>query len=222
MKAGDAQSANDPPALAEDELAAATPGLLGQVGLWASLRLPAAGTTDPARQPWLTYWTTRLDEHLDVQLARERHAAAYRAFDLAGDVQGTLLCLAAIIEGFYVDEGTLEPLDSWIQALAERLLAPGLWPSLELEARVMACGVGVRLRDPAHPLLARWAARGPTLLRQLKPGPTRLKVATFLAHHHFWRGEFARAGLIIDAVPGLEVDGLLPDEALMWPARKCQ
>jgi LuxR family maltose regulon positive regulatory protein len=81
---------------------------------------------------------------------------------------------------------------------------------------VLACGVGILLRDQAHPLLAGWAERGATLVRQLKPGAARLKLATFLAQYHLWRGEFSRASLIVDALPGLEMTGLLPAEALVW------
>jgi DNA-binding SARP family transcriptional activator len=153
---------------------------------------------------------------MDVLEARALFEAAFEAFDARGDRIGELLCIAAIIETFYVDEGPLDPLDRWIAALHERLPADGQWPSAELEARVIACGVGILLRDQSHPLLSRWATRGASLVRQLKPGAGRLKLATFLAQYHFWRGEFGRTGLIVDALPGLDMGGLLPGEALVW------
>jgi DNA-binding SARP family transcriptional activator len=204
--------------IGEQELAASSLGLLGLHGLWASLRLPLASQVDPSREPWLAYWTTLLAPATEVLQARARLARALAAFEQHGDRVGELLCLAAIIEGFYVEEGALEPLDDWIDALARRLPLAGQWPSEELEARVMGCGVAVRLRQPAHPMLIQWAERGATLVRQLRPGPGRIKLASFLAQHHFWRGEFARCELIIDALPGLQVDGLQPAEALVWLA----
>jgi DNA-binding SARP family transcriptional activator len=142
--------------------------------------------------------------------------AAFGACVARGDRIGELLRLAAIIEGFYVEEGALEPLDHWIAALQARLPAPDAWPSPELEARIIGCGVGIRLRAPAHPMLDAWAARGAVLVRQLAPGAARTKLATFLAQHHLWRGDLARAGVIIDAMPGLDVSALLPGEALVW------
>jgi DNA-binding SARP family transcriptional activator/tetratricopeptide (TPR) repeat protein len=202
--------------LSEQALAAASPGLLVQPALWSALRLPAAAQLAPSDAPWTAYWATRLDAALDPVDARTRLAAAFGAMGRLGDRSGELACLAAIIEGYYVDEGALEPLDGWIAALVERLPADDSWPSIDLEAHVMACGVGILLRAPQHPLLVRWAERGAALVRQVRPGAGRLKLATFLAQYHFWRGEFGRTALIVDALPGLDVAGLLPAEALVW------
>lgn len=205
------------PSLSEQELAAASLGLLAQPTMWSSLRLPPPAEAAMAHQaPWTVYWATRLDAALDVLAARDRFQAALDAFGERGDRVGELLCLAAIIEGFYVDEGALDPLDHWSDELERRLPAADAWPSIELEARIMACGVGILLRNPSHPLLAAWAARGTVLVRQVRPGAGRLKLATFLAQYHVWRGEFGRTALIVDALPGLDMAGLLPAEALVW------
>ncbi len=205
-----------PPVLAERALAAASPALLAQPALWSSLCLPQGAPPDPSAAPWTAYWATRLDAALDPAAARARLEAALGGMLQCGDRTGALACTAAIIEGFYVDEGTLDPLDHWIMVLEQQLPADGAWPSLDLEVHVMACGVGVLLRAPQHPLLARWAERGATLVRQVKPGAGRLKLATFLAQYHFWRGEFGRTALIVDQLPGLDIAGLLPAEALVW------
>ncbi len=205
------------PTLTEQELAASSLGLLAQPTLWSALRLPQVGARAPAHvEPWTASWATRLDASMDVEHARALYEAACAAFAERGDRVGELLAVAAIIEGFYVDEGALDPLDGWIAALCERLPPADRWPSIELEARVIACGVGIRLRNPSHPLLAQWAARGASLVRQVKPGAGRLKLATFLAQYHHGRGEFGRTALIVDALPGLDMAGLLPGEALVW------
>jgi LuxR family maltose regulon positive regulatory protein len=200
----------------EQALAAACLSLLAQPALWPQLRLPAPTIARAAEAPWATFWATRVDAALDVGEARRLLEAAFAAFTAHQDRLGELLSLAAIIEGFYVEEGSLEPLDGWIAELAKRLPNAGTWPSPELEARVLACGVGILLRDQAHPLLADWAERGATLVRRLKPGAARLKLATFLAQYHLWRGDFSRASLIVDALPGLDMTGLLPAEQLVW------
>lgn len=188
--------------------------LLAQPHLAAALHLPPR--PDGQEQPWSLYWATRLQPTLHVAVARERLAHARVGFAARADLAGELLCLAAIIEGFYVEEGSLEPLDAWVPALEQCLPAAGAWPSDELEAWVMACGIGLRLRHPRHALLQAWAARGGTLLRHLRPGAARLKLATFLAQHHLGRGELGRAGLIVEAVPGLDLRTLQPAEALVW------
>lgn len=203
--------------LSEQELASASLGLLAQPTMWPSLRLPAATARATAHnEPWTTYWATRLDPTIEVEVARALYEAALAAFGERSDRVGELLCLAAIIEGFYVDEGPLDPLDHWIAALCQRLPAEQPWPSIELEARTIACGIGILLRNPSHPLLAQWAARASVLVRQVKPGAGRLKLATFLAQYHLWRGEFGRTAVVIDALPGLDMAGLLPGEALVW------
>lgn len=204
------------PAPTEQELAASCLSLLAQPALWPQLRLPPPTAARAAEAPWATYWATRVDAALDVAEARALLEAAFATFTTQQDRLGELLCLAAIIESYYVDEGSLEPLDGWIAELARRLPNRQGWASQELEARVLACGVGILLRDQTHPLLAGWAERGATLARQLKPGASRLKLATFLAQYHLWRGEFSRASLIVDALPGLDMSGLLPGEALVW------
>ncbi|MEK8032654.1 bacterial transcriptional activator domain-containing protein [Ideonella sp. DXS29W] len=203
-------------ALTEQQLAASALGLLAQPALWTQLHLPAATTASAADSPWTTYWATRIDSSLDAAESRGLLEAAFAAFTSQADHPGEMLCLASIIESYYVDEGSLEPLDAWIAELERRLPAEGGWASPELEARVLACGVGILLRDQTHPLLAAWARRGSALVRQLKPGASRLKLATFLAQYHLWRGEFSRASLIVEALPGLDMTGLLPGEALVW------
>ena len=205
-----------PRCLSEQELAAASLGLLAQPMMWPSLRLPpVADLASVHEAPWTTYWTTRLDAAMDVLEARQRLESALAAFSERDDRVGELLCLAAIIEGFYVDEGPLDPLDHWTAELCRRLPADDGWPSIELESRIIACGVGILLRSPAHPQLAQWAARGAVLVRLVKPSAGRLKLATFLAQYHLWRGEFERTALLIDTMPGLDMTGLLPAEALV-------
>lgn len=200
----------------EAELASAALLLLGQPALWPSLRAGPASASAARTAPWRTYWAARGADQLPVAEARACFEAALEAFGAAGDRVGELACLAAIIEGFYVEEGPLDPLDHWIAELVRRLPEEGGWPSPEFEARVIACGVGIVLRDPLHPLLAPWAARGAVLARQIKPGPLRVKLASFLAQYHLWRGEFERSGLFVDALPGLDAAGLLPAETLLW------
>ena len=133
-----------------------------------ALQLP--GCDAAHERPWTTCWSTRLDGTLRVEQARCRFEAAFAAFAARGDRVGELLCIAAIIEGFYVEEGPLDPLDQWIAALSERLPVDGHWPSDEVEATIIASGVAIRLRNPSHPLLAAWATRGASLMRHLKPG----------------------------------------------------
>jgi LuxR family transcriptional regulator, maltose regulon positive regulatory protein len=200
----------------EAELAASTLALLAKPALWPSLRIGKCSPAAAAKAPWSAYWSARLDANLDATAARELLAAAAQAFEDQREPTGALLCAAAVIETFYVEEGALDPMDAWIERLARLLPADGAWSTPELEAQVMACGIGIVLRDQTHPLLGRWAERGAVLVRQLAPGAVRVKLATFLLQYHLWRGEFGKTGMIVDALPGLDLAGLLPAEALVW------
>ncbi|MBS0445826.1 MAG: bacterial transcriptional activator domain-containing protein [Proteobacteria bacterium] len=203
-------------AVTESELAAASLGLLARPASWPALALPAPSPALASASPWQGYWSARRAGPLGARASREVLAAALTAFGRRGERNGELLALAAIIEGYYVEEGALDPLDDWIAMLVARLPDDDGWPAPELEATVMACGIGIILRDQSHPLLARWAARGTELVRRMAPGACRLKLATFLVQYHLWRGEFTRTALIVDALPGLDVAGLPPGEALVW------
>lgn len=196
------------------------PQQLDTPALWPVLAAAAGPAPDPARQPWAGYWLARLDTQTPVAANRQRLQAVLAGFEQAGDTAGCLLCLAAIIEGYYVEEGPLDPLDGWIARLQAQLPAEGAWPAATLEAQVMACGLAIRLRSPQHPLLAAWADRGGVLVRQLPPGASRLKLATFLGQYHLWRGDFGRSALVVDTLPGLGPQaltaGLPPTELLAW------
>ena len=98
----------------EPELAATALALLAQPALWPAMRLGPVDAAAAGERPWATYWSTRLDARLPVVEARARYATAFATFGEHGDRVGELLSLAAIIEGFYVDEGPLDPLDPWI------------------------------------------------------------------------------------------------------------
>lgn len=206
------------PAPAPDEAALAA-GVLDWLALprpWDSALGLAPAPPDPAQAPWTTYWATRRQIHLPPLAARQAFAAAAQAFADRGDAPGELLCTAAVIETFYVDEGPLAPMDDWVARLQARLPAPDAWPSPALAAQVMACGLAITLRDQRHPLLAHWAEAGMGLLRQLPSGAVRMKLATFLLQYRLWRGEMGHCHLILDALPGVETSVLLPTEALAW------
>ncbi len=201
---------------AVDLTAAEAISLLGQHHPWRGFEWPAASAEMATQRPWLAYASARLDCTLAPAAARDVFAAALTRFDALHERTGALLALAALLETYYLDEVPLQPMDAWISALQGRLARDDAWPSPEVQAQVMACGLAIALRNQTHALLVCWAAQGPALLRQLPAGGPRLKLATFLLQYHCWRGELGQASLIVDALPGLSHDGLLPGEAVVW------
>jgi DNA-binding SARP family transcriptional activator len=200
-------------ALDESELAAASLALLAQPRLWPGL--PKAPGADAG--PWTLYWSTRADARLAPATARERLGRAFERFEAAGDRTGALLAAAAAIDTYYVDETALHPLDAWIERLQVRVPAGAeAWPSREVQAQTMACGQAIVLRDQTHPLLQRWAPEAERLVRELPAGPLRTRLAIFVLQFHLWRGGFATAWALLEALPGLSAAELPPAEAMAW------
>jgi DNA-binding SARP family transcriptional activator len=201
----------------EAELAAIAPTLFTRASLWPGLALADDAADHAERSPWSAYWALRLGSLSDPAADRARLETAYATFSARGECLGALLAVAAAIETYYFDETPLEPLDSWIERL-ERALAAAQppWPNAECGAEIMACGSGVLLRQPAHALLAQWAAQAPRALARTAPGPSRIKYAAFVVQHHLWRGEFGTCASVIDALPGVDLSLLRPPEALLW------
>lgn len=200
--------------IAESELAAASASLFARHALWREIVLPADARLRARQAPWSAYWAVRLGPLADAAADRAVLEAASDRFDATGEALGALLAAAAAIETYYYDETSLEPLDGWIARL-ERAWSVAHVDG-ECAAEVMACGNGLRLRQPGHRLLAEWAAQGPSLLTRLAPGPSRLKYAAFIVQYHLWRGEFGACAVILDALPGVDLTVLRPPEALLW------
>ncbi len=201
----------------EAELAAIAPTLFTRASLWPGLVLADDAADHAERSPWSAYWALRLGSLSDPAADRARLEAAYAAFSARGERLGALLAVAAAIETYYYDETPLEPLDTWIERLEQALaVAEPPWPNAECGAEIMACGSGVLLRQPAHALLAQWAAQAPRALARAAQGPSRIKYAAFVVQHHLWRGEFGTCATVIDALPGVDLSLLRPPEALLW------
>jgi DNA-binding SARP family transcriptional activator len=72
------------------------------------------------------------------------------------------------------------------------------------------------IHPQVQPELRRWAARGPAMLRQIAPGAARMRVATAMLHYHLWRGDLGDAAFIVDLLPGVDPNDLVPTDALTW------
>jgi LuxR family transcriptional regulator, maltose regulon positive regulatory protein len=205
------------PVIGEAELAAASATLFARADLWHDLRLPATARDNAGAAPWSAYWALRLGPLADPAADRAVLEGVHAAFLERGDRLGALLASAAAIESYYHDETALEPLDGWIARLEAQLAAgQAPWPNPECGAEVMACGSGILLRQPRHPLLADWAEQGRRAVLHMAHGPSRIKLAAFIVQYHLWRGESGASALVADALPGVDLSQLRAPEALLW------
>ena len=157
--------------IGEAELAAVAPSLFARPALWPRPRAAGRSAHGAGSAPWSAYWAVRLGDLADPAADRAVLEQACSAFESRGERLGEMLALAAAIETYYFDETELQPLDALISRL-DAVLGPGepAWPNPECAAEVMACGAAIRLRQPAHPRLAEWAAAAPRALTRTAQG----------------------------------------------------
>lgn len=126
-------------------------------------------------EPWLAYWLGRCHLALRVAGAREGLAAAFDAFERAGDAEGAFSSCAWLLR----TSGAAEEVARWIAA-AERIAAAH--PRLDdprAEARAIAQFARVPQLPPGHPLVVRFAARAEALSRSLEDPGLRMRMAGF-------------------------------------------
>ncbi len=110
--------------------------------------------------PWLLYWRGACLMPVDPASARLVYERAFNAFKEHGDVAGTLLSWAGVVETICYGHEDCTLLDRWIGTLDELMGGLGRFPSLEIEARVAAAMVtALAWRAPCRPDFDHWAGR---------------------------------------------------------------
>jgi len=182
------------------------PTLLAR-GQLATLARWVASVPSEAAQglPGLLYWGGIGQMAADPAAARERLVAAYRGYANEADTVGALLAACAVLQSHFLEWNDWTGARPWVDVVARLVEALGEYPSLEVEARVIATGAeGLIFPCPEHPLAARWADRAEQLIATLPDPPLRVALASFAIGYRLWRGEPRRARHIADLVRPLE------------------
>lgn len=157
---------------------------------------------DAMRQssPWLTYWAAACRVMIDPAAARADFESAFALFKTDDDLPGQWLCWAGIAETFVFGWDSLAGFDPWIAQLEFLLARQRAFPSVEVEARVLAGGVGLLFRRPDHPLLTIWAERALTLIRSRQAKSHAAMLAHYAGFYHMWRGHTQALDAVLEAV----------------------
>lgn len=150
--------------------------------------------------PWLVFWAAACRMMSDPAVARTDFERAYATFKAIGDLSGQWLCWAAVAETFLLGWDSLAGLDRWIEELESLLSLHRDFPSLEVEARVLAGAVALAFRRPDHPLLPGWAERALALIRSRQALPHTAMLAHFAGVYHMWRGHTHMMDAVLEVV----------------------
>jgi DNA-binding SARP family transcriptional activator len=136
------------------------------------------GATPPAArdaEPWLAHWLGRCRLALRLPGARDALAAAFAAFERAGDAEGAFSSCAWLLRS----SATAEEAARWITAAERAAAAHPSFDDPHAEVRVIAQFLLVFQFPPHHPLLERFAARAEVLARTLEGVAERTRMAAF-------------------------------------------
>ncbi len=97
--------------------------------------LPQVAVSD---EPWLLYWRGVSVVHLDPQKAIIDFEHAYTRFKVLDDKAGSFLTAGATINAFFYRSASMAPVLVWAEQLQQLLIQHGDFPSIEIEATVMA------------------------------------------------------------------------------------
>lgn len=163
--------------------------------------------------PWLLCWLGICRMPFDPCESRSSLEKAFDLFKADRDITGAFLSWSSIVDTFVYDWGDFAPLDRWVIVLEELLSDHPEFPSLEIEARVAAGMLSAMMYRPSdRDELALWAERVRQVILKHQSIQLRMMLGNYLLIYYLWIGDFAKAGLVIDALRPL--GGLQEDDPL--------
>jgi len=158
--------------------------------------------------PWLVYWHAVAMLSLDAGRARASLERALDGFRERKDATGAFLAWSAVVETFLHEFRDLRPLDGWVSRLGELRHEFPAFPSLDVEACVVASVIpALYLRQPWHVELGAWIDRAEQLFRSGPTGDLRLQIGVHLVWHACCAGTLANAAGIIPTLAAMASNG---------------
>ncbi len=147
---------------------------------------------------WALYWLGVCRMYRDPYEGRAQLVLAFERFKATGERTGCFLAWIRIQETIFFAWG--ENRKPWIGELQALRAGDATFPSPEIEAQVslhmfLAAMTGI------SSLVHEWEARVTEIVFHSPVPALRLQLGHFLMIFHLWRGDFAKAGAILSAVP---------------------
>lgn len=170
------------------------------------------------QHPWLLYWSGMSRLVFDPLAARNDLEQAYHQFERnENELEGLLLACSGIIESYHCTVDDMGPTIRWGDRLQRILEQRKGFPSLDIEAQVLANLNGLIYACPHHPFLLHLENSVDRIIHSSAPLGARLGVAAAFINLPLWRGDFRRVRQILDNLNAyLQGAGLPPLPLLIW------
>ena len=183
--------------------------------------IQALPSTKSHAYPWIVYWLGMAQVQTEPARGIESLQQALGGFRVLGDLQGQILCLAALLNAANLGYLAVEAMDVWLDELLDKMDQLQAFPSPDFELRVwgVLCSALFWSR-PWHPWTASAAHRVEALLARGSDPAVALAAAASALSTTSTSGEFECGDRITEATAHL-VDGrgASPSEAAWWLAR---
>ncbi|MDX1250908.1 MAG: hypothetical protein IDH49_01375 [Gammaproteobacteria bacterium] len=154
-----------------------------------------------AETPWLLYWRGMCHLSSDPARSRADLEEAFALFKWKQDVSGIFLSWAGIVDACVAARKDYAPLATWVAVLDDLVRIHPAFPSHEVEASVTAAMLRVlTLHQPHHRDTRKWEMSALWLLSCGLGFDHQLVLGSRLARYYVWKGEFAKAGNIMEAM----------------------
>ena len=193
-------------------------GRLRLLRSWIELLPQDLFQNDPRLVLWKGICTLPVDPEAGLAYCR----AAYDAFSAAGDLEGGMLSLSAIVEtSVWLNKPGAE-MTGWIVAGAKYLEAARASLDRQSTGRLVSCMLAViSLFDPGYPRLPEWEALADALIKSGRDLRSSIAVIEWLSYLNCYRGQFETARTLSSwAAPLIETQE--PTHPLLrWKIQEC-
>lgn len=149
--------------------------------------------------PWLLYWIGTCRLFFEPADALMHLHKAYTLFKDRGDLTGLFLSWGNIVDSFVYQMRNNKPLDKYIDELSGFLKTKPVFPSKEIETRVVSSmAIALSIRMPHHPELHLYLERAIRLLHHSEDNNIKIMVGFHMALHYLWVGDYKKSRPVID------------------------
>lgn len=173
--------------------------------------------------PWLLYWKAVC---ILTGSPRDSHAWFQKAFDLfraKSDAVGTFLSLSGLFDSIIYTPGRKDAFDKELALLEEVLAECPDFPSLEIEAKLVANKLfGIVWRDLTHQDLEKTVTRSLSLLPMVQDYNVKMQLFQGLCFQSIILGEFQTARSLIDSLSSqIRNMDALPHVKIVFKVTEC-
>lgn len=168
------------------------------------------------RSPWLSYWKASSLLPFDPRNAKRIFEKTYNRFVSDNDLKGILLSVSGIIQSIHLQFADHLQYDSWIPVMEDLLKKTEVFPSKEIEARLIEGIVTTLvLRKPDHPDIEEWIARASSFIDQHIPATLKARLIFAPLFYYFYKWDVSRMNLVHERLRLLEKSRDMPPLAAL-------